>query len=406
AHSLGLHPAICVTSITSQNTRRLFARQDASLSAVSSQLDSVFSDMTISAVKIGMLANGKTADAIHAKLAQYKAKNIVLDPVLSVQPDSSPLYAGSLNSILKLVSISSIVTPNAGELSKITGVNVVDVASASKAASVLIQKGAKNVLVKGISHRGSRVDVLFPGKKIFIRKQFAGGTHGGGCVLSSAIACYLAMGEKPAKAVEFAEKFSHDSLLCRSKIGRGVMAAQPKNTERAEVIKKLAEAVSLLESDGKFASLIPEIGTNIGYATKDAKNANDVAAVVGRIRNAMGVPASLGKVAFGASSHIARVIISARKKDSSIRSAIDIRYSPKLVKKCKKLGLSVSSFSRKEEPKKSKSREGSSLVWGVVNSKTSEVLVDLGGEGKEPTIFILGSEPVKVAMLAVLLARG
>jgi len=160
--------------------------------------------------------------------------------------------------------------------------------------------------------------------------------------------------------------------------------------EKEEVLRTLENAVrSLLE--GMDPLLIPEVGSNIAYALAHARTPGDVAAVEGRIVRLKGRAHAVGPVAFGASDHVARMVLTAMKFDPDVRCAANIRYSPELVAACEDMLLSVCSFDRASQPPGVKTMD-----WGVASccrDGVPDVIYDRGAVGKEPMIRLLGEEP-------------
>ncbi|HUU75258.1 MAG TPA: thiamine-phosphate synthase family protein [Methanoregulaceae archaeon] len=164
--------------------------------------------------------------------------------------------------------------------------------------------------------------------------------------------------------------------------------------EREIVLERLRYAVELLE-ESMSIELIPEVGSNIAYALTKARSPGDVAAVEGRIVRLSGRAHAVGQVAFGASDHVARIILTAIKFDPHIRSAANIRYNPEIVKILEDMFLEVCSFDRAGEPPGIQTMD-----WGVAScckSGVPDVIFDCGGIGKEPMIRLLGEDPVEVA---------
>jgi len=165
------------------------------------------------------------------------------------------------------------------------------------------------------------------------------------------------------------------------------MMAEP---EKEEVLRTLEDAVHKLLK-GMDTRLIPEVGSNIVYALPHARTPEDVAAVEGRIVRLKGRAHAVGPVAFGASNHVARIVLTAMKFDSAVRSAANIRYSPELVAECENMFLSVRSFDRASQPPGVKTMD-----WGVAScckEGVPDVIYDKGAVGKEPMIRLLGEEP-------------
>jgi hydroxymethylpyrimidine kinase / phosphomethylpyrimidine kinase / thiamine-phosphate diphosphorylase len=144
-------------------------------------------------------------------------------------------------------------------------------------------------------------------------------------------------------------------------------------------------------------SFIPEVGMNIGYALHHAKSKEDICALNGRIIHSITKPQQCGMLQFGASKHIASIILAVMQTNPDIRCAMNIKYSPKNLSLCEKTSYRISSFDRTYEPKD----VSSTMEWGtktaIEQSKTCpDIIYDKGGIGKEPMIRILGKNPEEV----------
>lgn len=175
-------------------------------------------------------------------------------------------------------------------------------------------------------------------------------------------------------------------------------------------IENLKKALKIITSSPEFAHIIPEVRTNLVMAKIDAKTEEDVAGIPGRITAANGQTFACREPAFGASSHMARMILNIQKHDSSKRSAINIKYHPNMVEICTKLGLIVSSYERSNEPDDVKESEGKTIPWGVEESiKKAGVVPDViyhkGAWGKEPIICLIATDAVESARMSVCIAR-
>jgi len=165
---------------------------------------------------------------------------------------------------------------------------------------------------------------------------------------------------------------------------------------RESVLTMLRAAVEQLETTMQ-AGLIPEVGTNICYALPDARENDDVAAVEGRIVRLGDRVHAVGQVAFGASDHVATIVLTAMKFDPDVRSAANIRYSPELITLCEDLYLEICSFDRRDEPPGTRTMD-----WGVAfccRNGVPDVIFDRGAVGKEPMIRILAQNPMEVATI-------
>lgn len=227
--AFGVHSAVVITAIASQNTRGVQGVLYLPRHIISQQIDSVFSDMNVKSVKIGMLGNSEIAKAVLGGLEGWKARNIVMDPVMTAQSDSSWLVErGSIRDVEKLLKFCTIVTPNSFEAEKLTGLKVSGIDDAKKAAGVLKAKGAEAVVIKGIGNKRTISDVtLYKNFRIFRKKMIGSGTHGGGCCFSSAMAACLAKGLGIEKAFEISEKFISRAIRGRVKIGKGIEVVEP-----------------------------------------------------------------------------------------------------------------------------------------------------------------------------------
>jgi len=277
-----------------------------------------------------------------------------------------------------------------------------------EAARKIRRLGARNVLVKGGHLRGDAVDVFFDGRRLleFSSPRLSSlHTHGTGCSLSAALALELARGCSPREAVERAKAFVTSAIRFSFPLGKGIGPLNPytpatRDGERYRVVQELKSAFHLLRKM-RVGHLFPEVQSNLGYGLSAAQGPEDVAAFPGRF---VRLGKEVGKVSdpeFGASQHIAKIILTAMRFDPEIRSAMNVRFSEDLLGRAKKAGLSLGHFSRSDEPAWVKRREGSSLSWGVEQvlrraRKFPDLIFDRGDVGKEPMIRVLGRDPEEV----------
>lgn len=172
-------------------------------------------------------------------------------------------------------------------------------------------------------------------------------------------------------------------------------------TEREAVLAELKKSFELL-SRHRTGRLIPEVRSNLGYALSGAAGYDDIAAFPGRISQIGEEIVAYKEPAFGASRHIARVILAATRHKPHLRAAMNIRFNPATLDACKKIGLEMAFFDRRQEPKDLKEREGSTLEWGTDRALLRfegipDLVYDEGEVGKEPMIRILGTNPLEVA---------
>jgi hydroxymethylpyrimidine/phosphomethylpyrimidine kinase len=170
--------------------------------------------------------------------------------------------------------------------------------------------------------------------------------------------------------------------------------------ERYRVIQELKKAIDVLKEE-KMGYLIPEVSSNLGYALPNVEGIEDVAAFPGRIIRYKDSVATLSDPEFGASQHIANIILTVMKFDPEYCSAMNIRYSKENIDQIKRRGLLIGHFDRRFEPKRVKQKEGSSLEWGVGEvlrkmRRVPDFIYDGGDVGKEPMIRVLGRNPMEV----------
>ncbi|WP_319799616.1 bifunctional hydroxymethylpyrimidine kinase/phosphomethylpyrimidine kinase [Lichenihabitans sp. PAMC28606] len=216
--ALGCYGMAALTALTAQNTRGVSGVHVVPPEFVAAEIDAIFADITVDAVKLGMLADGAVVAAVTDRLVRHAARNIVLDPVLvATSGDSlgSPDVVGAMTRLL--LPLATLVTPNLPEAARLAdGALPTDVAGMRLLAEKLVASGARAVLVKGGHLDGDvAVDILFDGTTM---REFSApridtpNTHGTGCTLSSAIAAYLALGDDLAGSVTKAKAFLTDAL--------------------------------------------------------------------------------------------------------------------------------------------------------------------------------------------------
>ncbi len=175
-------------------------------------------------------------------------------------------------------------------------------------------------------------------------------------------------------------------------------------------IENLKNALKILEKSEEFAELIPEVRTNLVMAKKDAKRIEEVAGFPGRISRHNKQIITCLDPEFGASSHMARMVLTVLKHDPQKRSAINLKHDPFIITICKKLGLKVSSYNRSQEPEKIRSKEGGTIPWGVKEAikklgEVPDVIYHKGAWGKEPIITILTPDAIEAAKISVCIAQ-
>ena len=224
--SLGTHGLCVITAVTAQNTRTVAAIETLPPRIVEAQLDAVFGDFDVRAVKIGMLATAAIVRTVAAVLNRHPRVPVVLDPVL-VATTGAKLARGDLAAPIRrhLIKRADLVTPNVPEAESLLGRRLKTASELPAAAEELLASGARAVLLKGGHLSGSRVSDLFmtsDGKpRWFHHARIAAEGHGTGCTLSSAIAAHLARGDTMDVAVRKGIDYVHRALATGYEPGRG-----------------------------------------------------------------------------------------------------------------------------------------------------------------------------------------
>ncbi|MEA1912494.1 MAG: thiamine-phosphate synthase family protein [candidate division WOR-3 bacterium] len=185
--------------------------------------------------------------------------------------------------------------------------------------------------------------------------------------------------------------------------------------ESIEMYGEMVTALQNLERCKEFASIIPEVRTNLVYARQNPQGTEDVLGIDGRITIVDGFPKAAGKVKFGASSHMARLIIEMSRKDPAMRAGINFANNPKMAKwlekYCKNKGWLFSVIDRAGEPEEVKREEGASMPWKVAEAiraaggKVPKLFYEKGAIGKEPVSVLIGKSPIEVVEQVCEIAR-
>lgn len=214
-----------IVSVVAENTSRVIDIQDITPDMIKKQIDAVFEDIEVDAVKIGMLSQPDSMEAVAAKLRQYAPQNIIIDPVMYAKNGCPLMNPASIDTLIKtVIPLSGLLTPNIPEAEKITGMKIAGIGDMEKAAAAIYQMGCKNVLVKGGHAAGRATDILFDGNEFhrFSAERIdTKNTHGTGCTYSSAIASNLALGLGMREAVNRAKEYVTAAIRHSLPIGKG-----------------------------------------------------------------------------------------------------------------------------------------------------------------------------------------
>jgi hydroxymethylpyrimidine/phosphomethylpyrimidine kinase len=211
--ALGVYGASAITALTAQNTKGVAGIHAVPAEFVTAQIDAVFSDLDVKAIKIGMVAQLATIDAIATSLVRWSPGHVVLDPVLVATSGDRLLALEAVERLrTALIPRASLITPNLPEAAALLDEPIAsDEAAIERQGRLLLALGCPAVLIKGGHGQGSEsIDYLVTGNGTLALpapRIATQNTHGTGCSLSSAIAAGLAKGEDLESAVRHAKAF-------------------------------------------------------------------------------------------------------------------------------------------------------------------------------------------------------
>lgn len=211
--AMGVYGASVLTALTAQNTLGVTAIHDVPIDFVTAQMDAVYSDLAVTATKIGMLSQASIIEAVATGLQKHGATQIVLDPVMVTTTGSLLLSEDAVESLKDtLIPLADIITPNLHEAAVLLGSDTAkNRDQMEEQAAKLLAVGANSVLLKGGHFDTATADDLYlspDAKKWFSAPRVqTKNTHGTGCTLSAAIAAGLARGQSISAAIQNAKQY-------------------------------------------------------------------------------------------------------------------------------------------------------------------------------------------------------
>jgi hydroxymethylpyrimidine/phosphomethylpyrimidine kinase len=237
--ALGVFGTTAITAVTVQNTKGVSGYEELSPELVAEQIRAVVNDIGVDAAKTGMLASAPIVEAVADAVRETAVPNLVVDPVF-VSKHGHPLLREDAVEALrsKILPLAALVTPNLPEASGLAGFEVRTDQDMERAGLAILNLGPQAVLVKG-GHRegGDATDLLvtaegiqpIPGERIDTPH-----THGTGCVLSAAVAAYLARGDQLVDAVVKGKAFVTEAIRHALPLGQGIGPVNPGWTRSVE----------------------------------------------------------------------------------------------------------------------------------------------------------------------------
>jgi hydroxymethylpyrimidine/phosphomethylpyrimidine kinase len=221
--ALGAFGLAVPAALTVQNSKGVSAVSPVPGTAVAGQIEAVLSDMRPDAVKTGMLFTKEAVAAVAREVRKHRINKVVADPVIKSSSGSTLLGTDAVRALRKsLLPLALLVTPNVPEAEILSGMRIESAGDMDFAAGKIMDLGPAYVLIKGGHRRGAATDTLYGGKTVleFSTPRRKGEFHGTGCVLSSAIAVFIARGLPVEKAVEKAKEFVDRMLKAAKPVGK------------------------------------------------------------------------------------------------------------------------------------------------------------------------------------------
>jgi len=221
----GVYGMAVPAALTVQNTQGVEAVKAVPPAFLQRQLDVLLSDISVDAVKTGMLMNARTIEIVASALRKHGVKNLVVDPVMVSSSGRRLLKKNAVEALVKeLLPMADLVTPNADEAGVLAGMEVETYEDAEEAARRIHALGPRFVLIKGGHLGGDAVDFFYNGVEVFRypgRRIQNKKLHGAGCVFSAAITAGLAKEMSVMEAIAVAKRFVTGAIKKAAPVGKG-----------------------------------------------------------------------------------------------------------------------------------------------------------------------------------------
>ncbi len=220
-----VHGTCVITAVTAQNTCGIEAIHHIPLRHIRAQIEAVFADFPVAAVKTGMLGPARNVSLIAKQLALHPDVHLIVDPVMIATSGARLLDEAAITVVRQqLIPLAEILTPNLPEAEVLTGRRIHNQRDAKAAADELRDMGARAVLLKGGHGHGHTVyDRLYDdrGRQVFEHPRLPGMAHGTGCTLAAALAAERAKGIPLREACRHAVTYVQDALRQGYRLGHG-----------------------------------------------------------------------------------------------------------------------------------------------------------------------------------------
>ena len=222
----GVFAMSAITAVTAQNTEEVTDVFELPLSIIAAQIDAVFDDFDVAAVKTGMLSSAEIVKVVAKLLKPQNVTNLVVDPVMIAKSGHRLLKPDAVEALMhELIPLALVVTPNIHEAQQLSGIEIKTLNDARRAAKIIHRLGCRHVLIKGGHLLEDRAtDILYDGRFFeLFKSEFIDTphTHGTGCTFASAIAAHLALGKPLTQAVTAAKAYLTEAIRHGLSIGHG-----------------------------------------------------------------------------------------------------------------------------------------------------------------------------------------
>ncbi|MDR2018045.1 MAG: PfkB family carbohydrate kinase [Syntrophobacterales bacterium] len=407
--SLRVHGLSVPTATVAQGPRGVEAVYPTPANQFAFMLGMAGLGMRIDGIKIGVVWDEIHLREIASFIKDKKNIPVVIDPVLRAKNETPLITTEGLRYLIDTIfPVASVVTPNIPEASVITGRIIENTDDMKEVAETICRMGPRAVVVKGGHMAGEPVDVLYDGRNfsLFQKRRRNKHVHGTGCTFSAALTAFLSHGyplrESFLACQEYMATMLNESYHIDEKgyFYSSAGLTHSKEADRYRVISTLRKAGAHL-TERNIVEFIPEVQLNVCYGIANASGIEDIAAFPGRIGSHEGRVLVKSEPRFGASSHVARMVLTFMKHYPWVRSCANVRFSEETIKKARTEGMDVILADGKVEPKPSEEWIGENfdpLVEKALQGTNHppDIIYDMGDIGKEAIIRLFAEDPLKL----------
>lgn len=418
---LGCYGASVLTALTAQNTAAVTDIHAPPPVFVAEQLRTVLSDITVDAVKTGMLFSAEIISEI-APLLSKADLPLVVDPVCVATSGAKLLKDDAVDAMVrKIFPLADILTPNIPEAELFSGLTINDRDDVFKVADVLLKMGPKSVLIKGGHSKSWAITDWFveSGREPipFIQQRVdTPNTHGTGCTLSAAIATGLAQGKSREVAIQHAQRYLHLALRAAYRLGEGGgppnhIAPWVKETARSSIMKEVEQLGQWIQAS-RLEGVLGEGKCNIAVSIPYADTLSDVASLSGGlIASHSGEVFVAGVPEFGGKQAVSKALLSARRFNELLSVGVSVSGNILLKRALHSLGNEVMWIERKLKPEYISNEHGPCAEWGVYEGLKKHaspvgvrIVVDPGDMGCESRVYVMEEDGTRLRQLLLQLA--